>query len=196
MKPSQTVDLDAWSESQIQSKLWLCGELELLQNRFAADLTVWMAPGWYGVLALLLLVRSRLKIGIVRSFDIDPRATEIANAVNAAWSAQNGRFRALTADIDTVEFQHPQLYHSPKPDVLINTACEHLGKRTWFERIPKGTLVVLQSTDLVDPDHVARVSSAGELTRQLPISEVLFEGSLRVDRPGNPHHRFMTIGFA
>jgi hypothetical protein len=70
---------DAFSNGQIDSKLWLCRELESLE--WSSDYTQ-IYGGWYGVLAFLLLSREKFCVGRIESFDIDPACENIADMIN------------------------------------------------------------------------------------------------------------------
>ncbi len=193
MTKTATVNLDAWSHGQYLSKLFLCEGLEEVGQRFKEPLTVWLLAGWYGLAAYMLLARERLPIAAVRSFDLDAGCCEIAHAINAFF-AGTGRFKALVADINHIDYASPAIYGSERPGLVINTACEHLAEREWFDSIPAGTTVAFQSTDLPNETHVALASSVEELCEQLPLSEYLLAKTLTVNEPHRSYRRFMTIG--
>ena len=78
------------------------------------------------------------------------------------------------------------------PDVIINTSCEHLAEfGAWYERLPEGVTLVLQSNDYVAiPEHVNCVESPEAFALQAPMREVLFAGELALEK----YRRFMLIG--
>ena len=79
------------------------------------------------------------------------------------------------------------------PDTIINTSCEHIEKFTeWFNAIPKGKLVALQTNNYFDlPEHVNCVKTLAEFKEQAPLSDVIFGGSLKLEK----YTRFMLIGY-
>jgi hypothetical protein len=86
---------DAFSNGQIDSKLWLCRKLEALG--WSSDYTHIYA-GWYGVLAFLLLSREKFKVGRIESFDMDPTAEAVADMINENWVIKEWKFKAFTLD--------------------------------------------------------------------------------------------------
>ena len=76
------MDFLSFSHGQIQSKLWLCENLEpfLPNNSIIANL-----GSWYNVLGFMMLTRSQDKIQSILGIDIDPSATLIADKMNQAW---------------------------------------------------------------------------------------------------------------
>ena len=71
--------------------------------------------------------------------------------------------------------------------------------RTWWERLPEGSSPRCRATTYgYCPDHVNCVENVGELKRQLPMSEVLYEGTRHLTDEGllgRPDLvRFMVIG--
>jgi hypothetical protein len=77
-----------------------------------------------------------------------------------------------------------------KPNLVINTSCEHMDNR-WFNKLPDGTFVVLQTNDYFDnPQHVNCVGSPYEAKEKYPMSEFLYVGYLNTEL----YTRFMLIG--
>lgn len=181
---------DAWSSGQVESKLWLCRELEKIS--FVEPQSIWILGGWYGVLASLLLSRERIPIGKVRSFEIDELATEYANKFNENWVWQDWKFRAFTQDANVLDYTAETF--GPKPSIVINTAVEHFASRDWFEKIPSGMLVALQSNDMQHEDHVANVNSLAGFIDLFPIHETIFSGELEFIYPAWTFKRFLLIG--
>jgi hypothetical protein len=193
-------DTDAMSRGQLASKVWLVRELTKLD----VDLgTVFLCAGWYGILAVLLF-ESGVKIDKVRSFDIDPDVTAIAEKFNLPWFSDNWKFKALTADIHKISLsRHEWHAWSAKnnrmsypvedvPDTIINTSCEHIKNfDKWYAKIPSGRLLVLQSNNFQDVDEHINISmNYNSFADQTPMAEVMFGGEL--DLPA--YKRFMRIG--
>ena len=79
------------------------------------------------------------------------------------------------------------------PDTIINTSCEHIEKFTeWFNAILKDKLVVLQSNNYFEiDDHVNCVKDITEFKQQAPLSNIIYEGELELEK----YTRFMLIGY-
>ena len=107
----------ALNRKQIASKKWLIDNLH--ETHGGTYGTVWILGGWYGVLSALLFDDPRFEIGRVESFDVDPDCEAVAECLNRE-NTQSGRFKARTADMLELD------YAGGKPDLIINTSCEHI----------------------------------------------------------------------
>jgi len=175
----------ALNRNQITSKLWLADALAGAGGgRFG---TVTVLGGWFGVLAAILLADRRLAIDSVVSVDIDPRCAAVARSMNAS---HGQRFSAVTADM--LDYPYPDPRPGTAPDLVVNTACEHLPDfASWYGRIPRGQLLALQSNDyFAVAEHVNCVPDLEAFRRQAPLAETLFAGSRRHKK----YTRFMLLG--
>lgn len=192
MTDTVPINPNAFSAGQLGSKLWLCDELEKIKDRWGSPPNLWILAGWYGLLAFLLLTRQRISLGQVVSFDSDANVKPVADMILEGFLAPDGPFSAHTQDITELRYQGESGFSTP--DIVVNTACEHLVTTSWFEPIPAGTLVIAQSTDLPDVDHVARVDSEAELKEQLPLSETHYLGTKLLNKASTSYRRFMIMG--
>ena len=78
------------------------------------------------------------------------------------------------------------------PKLVVNTSCEHLEAfDRWYEQIPDGQLLTLQSNDYFScSEHVNCVPDLAAFQRQAPMRDVLFAGEHKLRR----YVRFMLIG--
>ena len=185
------VDVDAFSSSQVGSKLWLTERLEECLSRIeapSAGYKIWIYGGWYGVTNFIMRTRGVIPVEYVRSIDRDPLVQPIADRINKFWEWQDWQFKALTGDVNTAQ------YTQDNPHIVINSSVEHMGPGPWFDRIPKGTIVVVQGSDLPHDDHVRRIHSVDELRSACPMSSELYSGSIAFNYPGLELKRFMIIG--
>lgn len=189
---------DALSWGQLQSKRWLVDELTKCNVELG---TVFLCAGWYATLASMLF-NSKIKVDKVRSFDIDPNCATIAETVNRTQVLDSWQFKATTTDIMNLEFDN-YTYSTERSDgtsvelcesadTIINTSCEHIENfDTWYNMIPKGKLVVLQSNDYFDlPEHVNCVKDGSHFAETSPLSNVYFTGELKLSK----YTRYMRIG--
>lgn len=177
---------NAWNFNQISGKRWL---VDTLADHVDHNIEkILLLGGWYGVLASLLLDHPAFVKTHVSSLDVDPSCEEIARSINRSLVEQ-GRFDALTADM--FDFDYRAWTATPNT-LIVNTSCEHITDfDKWFESIPAGTLLVLQSNDYFSCDeHVNCVNSLADFERQAPLSELLFSGGLKLKK----YTRFMLIG--
>ena len=177
------VDRDAFSSGQIGSKIWLCEELERLGWR---SCLTYIYGGWYGVTAFLLLSIGKFIVDKIRSLDIDPRCESVADMINENWVWQDWKFKAFTQDCNNYEDQYG--------DLVINTSTEHFDSMDWFDRIPKGTRVVLQGNNMPHEDHHIHSSCLQDFIDQYPLSELDYSGEREFVYPTWAFTRFMIIG--
>ncbi len=179
------VNKDAFSSGQVGSKIWLCEELERLFN--SVD-KIWIYGGWYGVTAFLLNSRGNMRIGEIRSYDIDPDCEAVADMINENWVIDNWRFKADTQDCDVLDLDK----HGP--DLIINTSTEHFESIDWWDNIPKGTVVALQGNNMIHEDHHTHSTCLQEFTAQFPVTETLYAGQKEFVYPTWRFTRYMLIG--
>lgn len=187
------VQSDAFSSGQVGSKLWLCEELEKVLVSRGNSQTFWIYGGWQGVLGLMLLTRPVFKNATVRSFDIDPSCADVANTICENWVWREWKFRAFTHDCNDLNPDENGEY-GPKPSVVINTSVEHFDSRAWFEKIPAGTVVVLQASDFEHDGATSLFNSEEKLREAFPLSIVSFCGKMKFDYGNWSFNRLMLIG--
>lgn len=185
------IDLDCFGDAQVGSKLWLVEMLERTPAVWARRDTVWFLGGWYGMGAFVLLTRGKLNPNTTVSFDIDPTCEKLAESVCNHWRV-SGQFRAYTRDVNKLDYRTGE--YGLAPDIVINLAVEHIDGDEWFSRIPSGTLVAMQATDMPHDEHTRHIGSAEELERKLPLSYIHYKGSKLFKYPHRSYSRFMVIG--
>ena len=176
---------NAWNYNQIRGKRWL---VDTLAKHLDNDTrNILLLGGWYGVLASLMLDHPGFSNVEVSSLDIDPECEWVARSINQTWVDQ-GRFEAITDDM--LGFDYTAWDDSR--NIIINTSCEHIEAfDDWFDRMPTGPLLVLQSNDYYSCDeHVNCVPSLAHFEQQVPLSELHFSGALALKK----YTRFMLIG--
>ena len=171
---------NAFNHKQVASKLWARDSLyATLGGKYGS---IWVMGGWYGVLAAMLFDDPRFAIGEIRSFDIDP-------AVAAVGATLNGKhpFTPVTADIYALDYRG-----SDRPDLVINTSCEHIADLgAWLGLLASGTHVLLQSNDyFAEATHISPKPSLDAFTAEARLAEVFFADSLKLPN----YTRFMLIG--
>lgn len=184
-----SINMDAFSDGQIGSKLWLCEHLEE-SVRDKKISSAWIYGSWYGVLTLLLLSRGRILPEEVHLFDIDRKALKVSEKILDHWKISGTcRIHFHYHDCTTLPVGLKQ------PDLLINTSVEHFHNFQWWDPIAKGTLCALQSTNMIHEEHVNPINSLEEFKIKMGFSSpVIFEGTKDFKYPGFEFTRFMVIG--
>lgn len=192
------IDIDCFSRGQLYSKLWLVQELKKLDLDLGI---VFLCAGWYATLATMLF-ESGIKIDKIRSFDNDESCVRIAEIFNKPWIVDGWKFKAITEDIMNIDYnEHTYRVHRSNrtecmltdvPNTVINTSCEHIKEfNKWYNKIPEGTLLILQSNNFDEvEEHVNCVRDAEKFSMQTPMNNCFFLGELPLDK----YSRFMKIG--
>jgi hypothetical protein len=184
------MNYDSFSSGQYLSKLWLAQTVERIALEYLErpeGYKIWILAGWYGITNLILRTRNNIRISEVRSFDIDPSCESIADKINEAWVWQGWQFKAVTKDINVIDYNE-------SPDMIINTSVEHIDSDQWFHNIPTGTLVFLQSSNLDHDDHSNVFNSTQEMMDRYALSEFLYDGIKYFDYGDHGFKRFMIAG--
>jgi len=177
------IDKDAFSNGQIDSKLWLCQELEKIG--WASDLTH-IYGGWHGILSFLLLSREKFRVERIESFDVDSLCEPIADMINENWVIKEWQFKAFTLDCNQGV--------RGTPDLIINTSTEHFESMEWFDRIPKGTRIILQGNNMPHDDHFICSNNLQEFVNRYKLQTIIYQGSLDFNYPSWNFSRYMVIG--
>lgn len=177
------VNKDAFSSGQVGSKVWLCEELE--RTGWQSKLT-YIYGGWYGITAFLLLSRGKFHVDKIRSLDVDPDCEAVADMINENWVWQDWKFKAFTQDCNNFEGQYG--------DLVINTSTEHFDSMDWFDRLPKGTNVVLQGNNMPHDDHIVHSATIEQFKENYPLSTYQYQGEKKFVYPDWSFTRFMIIG--
>lgn len=192
---------DCFSRGQLESKKWL---IDIVRDLDVDLGIVYLCGGWYGTLATMIF-ESSISVDAIRSFDIDPTVTEIAEIFNKPWFIDNWKFKAITQDIHSINYttnswsswsdKNNRMSNpiTESPNTVINTSCEHIGDfDKWYDKIPKGKIVILQSNNYFDvPEHTNCSKSISEFADITPMTDVLYEGELLLEK----YTRFMRIGY-
>ena len=127
---------------------------------------------WYGNMAPIL---SRQGIKFNRLLNVDRNPDVVANASKVADHFDIGHLiKHLTGDVNKLRYKNPSM--------IINTSCNDIEGSGWFNRIPNGTLVALQTRDTPN------------FKRLFPLKETLHFSKLRLQDPEEKYTRLTWIG--
>ena len=194
---------DAFSRSQIKSKLWLIEELYNIDKNYD---NVLVMAGWFG--QLKGIYEKKLLYAKMRIVEVDKFACETSDYVFNLSNLENYKVKSVNADInnltlhkngyewDVENFKEGTKYGEKfLPDLIINTSAEHMTEE-WFHQIrfkelASRPVVAIQSNNLFDiPEHVNCVHSVDHMKKKFPMREILFEGELQL----KGYKRVMLIG--
>lgn len=185
------MDFDAFSHGQIISKLWLCEELE----RYAQpNSSIWVLGSWYNITAFMLQIRKPDYYKHITGYDTNNDAIEIADKICSAWNIYS------PTTVTNMSTDANKLDWSSSPDIVINCSAEHFDHSTWFELIPVGTIVCIQSTNITDPNEPWLIKqptpSIKEFSKTYPLSQQFMIGikPIPLNKHGKFYERYMIIG--
>lgn len=176
--------LECFWDTQLSAKAWLVNELVALRSELNEYNNLYIFGGWYGVLANMLHDATELGIEHLYSTDIDPACEALANSLNYS----NNNVYAVTSDM--AEFTYP--WEHP-PTIVVNTSSEHVEQGvydTWYDKIPRGTIIVVQSNNYYDcAEHVRCCKNLREFQNMNHVIEPIY-----CDELENPQYtRYMAI---
>jgi hypothetical protein len=208
---------DAFSRSQIKSKIWLVDELSKLdtdENRSRGIFplkgpvmsNVMIMAGWFGQIKTIFDKKMNYKK--MRILELDRNACEASDYIFNLPELENYKVKAVNVDInnltlhkngyewDVENFKEGTKYSEKfLPDLIINTSAEHMTEE-WYNQIrfkdmESNPIVAIQSNNLFDiPEHINCVHSVDHMKKKFPMKEILFEGELQL----KGYKRVMLIG--
>lgn len=163
------------------SKVWLLRELA----RIAPEVgTVYILGSWYGNISLYMTLMPLFRHGRVINVERDPAMLRQSRRMLDHVGA--GDIKHMLKDANDLYYR--QLGND---GVVVNTSLTDMPGRAWFDRIPAGTLVVMQARDH-DPGR--QFASTQDIIDKFPLDQVLYKGSLDLRDPETEYTRFMVIG--
>lgn len=200
---------DFLSRGQVKSKLWMADELKQIVDGPLGNVVFY--GGWYNFMAHFLF--SEFEVNKITSLDLDENVVNPCKQLYRAEVDQE-RFQAIHGNVNKVRWNGKKLLAHSIPledkvkqgdkwfpadasyvdvgdvNLLINTSCEHMDN-TWFENLPDGQFVVLQTNDYFsNPQHVNCCRDLEDAKSKYPMSEILYAGELNTYL----YNRFMLIG--
>lgn len=165
--------IDALSQFQVESKIWLIDELSKLKDYENAL----FIGGWLGISSLWL--SQTKKVRAVTNLDLDESAIKFSDKLNA----YNQNYKTgIVSNIDEHDLS--------EYDLIINTSSEHMSDE-WYKKVPTGCTVAIQTNDFHEiEEHINTVNDLAELQEKYPMSELYYAGVRDCDR----YNRFMLIG--
>ena len=167
----------------VASKTWLCNHLKKeLGDRSAGD--VYVLGSWYGNMGIFL---QQANIDFDRLIMVETRQRLLATARRLLEPLyQQGRLKLVLGHAEHIQYPNKNI-------TVINTSTNEMT-RTWLQRVPDGTLTVIQGRDnLVDPQ--IETSRASVFYTKFPLENTVYWGQRRLRDPETRYTRFMKIGY-
>ena len=167
----------------VSSKTWLCNHLKKeLGDRSAGD--IYILGSWYGNMGIFL---QQANIDFDRLIMVETRQRLLATARRLLEPLyQQGRLKLVLGHAEHI--QYPQ-----RNITVINTSVNDM-RRTWLQRVPDGTLTVIQGRDNLENPRVA-TDGAAQFYMKFPLDRTVYWGERRLRDPETRYTRFMKIGY-
>ncbi len=167
----------------VTSKTWLCSQLKKeLGGRGAGD--IYILGSWYGNLGIFLQ-QANIDFDRLIMVEINPRRLATARQLLEPLYRE-GRLKLVLGRAEQIEYPNKRI-------TVINTSTNDMS-RAWLQRVPKGTLTVMQGRDnLVDPR--IETERAGVFYLKFPLETTVYWGQRRLRDPETRYTRYMKIGY-
>ena len=171
----------SFTRDLIASKVWLLHELAQIAPQVG---TIYVLGSWYGNLGVLLALDPVIQYKRLINVETDPKFLQASERIQDYMGIDRAEY--MLADANDLDYR--QL---GSDGVVINTSLTDMGGRAWFDHIPAGTLVAMQSRDH-DPGRAA--DSTQDIMDRFPLTEVIYDGELELADPETRYTRYMVIG--
>jgi hypothetical protein len=171
----------SFTRDLIASKVWLLAELARIAPSVG---TIYVLGSWYGNLGVLLSLDPAIKYKQLINVETDKKFLQASKRIQDHLGMDNTEYMLTDAN----DLDYRQL---DRNGVVINTSLTDMPGQAWFDHIPAGTLVVMQSRDH-DPGNEAH--STQDIIDRYPLSEIIYDGKLKLQDPETEYTRYMIIG--
>ena len=167
----------------VNSKTWLCRQLKKqLGDASAGD--IYILGSWYGNLGVFL---QQANIDFDRLIMVETRPRLLATARRLLEPLyQEGRLKLVLGRAEHIKYPNKNI-------TVINTSVNDMS-RTWLQRVPPGTLTVIQGRDNLDNPQI-ETDRAGVFYLKFPLENTVYWGQRRLRDPETRYTRFMKIGY-
>jgi len=189
------MDFSAFSHGQIHSKLWLCEKLEpFLPN----NSKILILASWYNIMGMMLIIRNPKKYVSIVGIEKNEDSVNIANRICDAWMIN---YDQIVKNEKTV-IQDYEYQDFDKFDAIVNTSIEDIESNSWYDKVPYGKLIAIQSNNLtpekvsIYKDWIIKDPNPDMETfkKKYHMNELLFEGEKEFDYINLKYSRYMLIG--
>ena len=157
----------------IFNKLWLIHELTKIKHTFS---TIYILGSWYGNLSILL-ARSDIDYKHIVNVDTDAKRVRRGQAIAKQMHVAD-RIEPMVADANELDYR--QLDSN---GLVINCSIHDMPNSGWFDHIPRGVMVALQSRTDIDHD-----------INSYALKTILYDGTKQLADPETEYTSLLRIG--
>jgi hypothetical protein len=145
---------------------------------------MYVLGSWYGNLALYNTLQPI--VGVDQIINVETDSEMLAQSQRMLDRVGDDNVEHMLKDANELDYRQVG-----RGGVVVNTSLTDMPGNQWFERIPAGTLVAMQARDQ-DPGE--QYHSVQDIIDRFKLSNVLYQGTLKLEDPETPYNRFMVIG--
>jgi hypothetical protein len=161
----------SFTDDLVVSKLWLLSEVGKIHKDFNS---IYILGSWYGNLSLFLLDKNHIQFKKIINVDIDKTVLNTGHELATKFGVAD-KIQPMVKDANKLNYSQAK-----SPSLVINTSVNDMENSGWFDNIPKGTLVAIQTRD--------------EDLDQFEFTKVLYRGNKQLKDPETSYTRYMVIG--
>jgi hypothetical protein len=166
-------------------RFWAIVELSKIKDQFD---TVYILGSWYGNVALILfMLKQYVSFDWIINDEINAESLRIGQEKLKRLGLAN-LTQPMLKDANKLDYQ--QLGSN---GLVINLSCHNISGLQWLDHIPTGTMVVLQARNQ-DPGARNQFNNFAQFDRALPLSQTLYQDTLRLLDADGAYEQYMKIG--
>jgi hypothetical protein len=160
-------------------------ELAKIKDQFD---TIYILGSWYSNVALMLFMLKRyITFDQIINDEINRDSLHIGQQRLKQLGLAD-RTQPMLKDANDLN------YNQLGPDgLIINLSCHNIPSLEWLDHIPDGTMVVLQGRNQ-DPGAKNSYKNFSQFDSNLPLSQTLYQDTLRLNDPDGIYEQYMKIG--
>ena len=161
----------SFTDDLITCKSWLISEVAKIHKDFNS---IYILGSWYGNLSLFLINKNNIKFDRIINVDIDRKVLSTGHELAKKFGIDD-KIKPMVKDANELDYRQ-----ATEPSLVVNTSVNDMKNEGWFDNIPKGTLVALQTRD--------------EDLDEFKFTKLLYLGKKDLRDPETAYTRYMTIG--
>jgi hypothetical protein len=162
----------SFTRDLVTSKLWLINELGKIKSEFD---NIYILGSWYGNMSILLLAPSQTAVKFRKAINVDRDQSRIDQGQELAKKlGVDDKIETMVKDVNDLDFRQVT-----DLSAVINTSVNDMDSMTWFDNIPAGTVVALQSRESLE---------------NFEFTKKLYSGEKDLEDPETKYTRYMVIG--
>lgn len=176
-----------FTHGQWESKIWLVEKLEEVVRQHNLDFSDTHVLGsWLGLLGMIMHSRS-FPFKHLHNYDLSQQSLDKAKIFLDSLRV-TGRLSQTKQNVNLLTYSNDNI-------LVCNTSVDNIEGNDWFNNIPSGALVALQtrSGNNVN-DEVNVCNSLDSFKQQFSLRETFYAGSKYFCYPEYSYYRYMLIG--